>query len=118
MRRRHPARTCVLALVLVSGCWSWQTLNGGVTPERRYTVRAHLKSGVTAQLADATIREDSVVGRPWRGQSDERTAIARADIERLEVGTVRARTNLVIITGVLAVVLYALIEAVRHAYHT
>jgi len=57
---------------------------GAVQP-RRANFRLHLRDGSTVIVRDAVVRTDSIVGVRWGSTPGLQIAVARTEVERIEV---------------------------------
>ena len=82
-------------------------------------MRLHLRDGNDVIVREAVVSADSIVGVPWGSvPKGARIAVARAQVERLDVGETNQVRTVFLLLGILGVTLGTLSWLVRRSYTT
>ena len=119
LRTRQSRRACVLMLLYLPACTSWQV--GGPTPaqfieqERPTQVQVSRTDGSTIVLNSPTIRGDSLIGTVSRGNvrdaRNSSVSVPLSDVRTLAVSrSSTGMTVMIVVVGIIVVGVIALHE--------
>ena len=116
---RVVARIIVVgALFLALGCMHWTGEPLDAALGRRATLRLRLRDGSSVIVREAVVQADSIVGVPWgSAPRGSRIAVARTQVERVDVGEADELRTTGLVVGIVAIVLGACAWLAVAPYH-
>jgi hypothetical protein len=89
------------------------------TAARPATLRLHLRDGSSVIVREAVVRADSITGVPWgSAPRGARIAVARTQVERVDVGQTDEIRTTGLLVGIVALALGGFVWSVRSSYTT
>ena len=108
--RAVAQRALLVALLFMAGCMHWSGLTPDATVKRPAILRLHLHDGSVITVREAVVSEDSIVGAPWGGGvAGSRVAVARAHVDRIEIGEKDALRTTGLVLGIVVAAVGALV---------
>lgn len=119
-QRNWHKRWRAMACFAMLGCMRWSAAPVNVGLSAPATLRLHLRGGGTVIVRNAVVQPDSIIGAPWGGASaGARIAVARAQVERIDVGETDEEKTTWLAIGLVIVTVggsaWLLVYAFRHA---
>jgi hypothetical protein len=103
------------ALFVALGCMHWAGVAVNPVPGASTTLRLHLRDGSSVIVREAVVSADSIAGTPWGSvPKGSKVSVARAQVERVEVGELDPLRTSGLILVILAVPVGTLVWVVRH----
>ena len=100
------------------GCVHWTGVPVDAALERRATLRLRLRDGSSVIVREAEVSADSIVGIPWgSAPRGSRIAVARTQVERVDVGETDELRTTGLVVGIVAIVLGAFAWLAVAPYH-